>query len=218
MGEEARERDRPPTGGSACIPGGNDGHEVNQHPDVGAVLLQTLKTGWPHWNNRQYRGKNRNQKLMELRETRGWVREGGSASRASGDQSSTDPGGGPRRNKQWRPHWHEWGDNSTRDLWAADSQEFPPLGAQKTAGKAKGSAGPSNTEMDRRLMGHPTPVFRNLDKEMRLTKDTRSVPGGNCNAQTWGVQKPIVTPFSPLAESFTPRQIRTTDPTTAHGQ
>ena len=65
MGEEARERDRPPTGGSACIPGGNDGHEVNQHPDVGAVLLQKLKTGWPHWNNKQYRGKNRNQKLME---------------------------------------------------------------------------------------------------------------------------------------------------------
>ena len=65
MEEEARERDRPPTGGSACILGGNDGHEVNQHPDVGAVLLQTLKTGWPHWNNKQYRGQNRNQKLME---------------------------------------------------------------------------------------------------------------------------------------------------------
>ena len=43
-----------------------------------------------------------------------------------------------------------------RDRWAADGQEFPSLGAQKTAGKAKGSAGPSNTEMDRRPMGHPT--------------------------------------------------------------
>ena len=73
-------------------------------------------------------------------------------------------------------------------------------------GKAKGSAGPSNTEMDRRPMGHPTQVFRNLDREMRPAKDTRSVPGGNRNAQTWGVQKPIVTPLSPLAESFTPRQ------------
>ena len=99
------------------------------------------------------------------------------------------------------------GDDSTCDLWKADSQEFPPLGAQKTAGKAKGSAGPSNTEMDRRPMGHPTPVFRNLDREMRPAKDTRSVPGGNRNAQTWGVQTPIVTPLSPLAESFTSRQI-----------
>ena len=32
---------------------------------MGAVLLQALKTGWPHWNNKQYRVKNKNQKLME---------------------------------------------------------------------------------------------------------------------------------------------------------
>ena len=94
-----------------------------------------------------------------------------------------------------------------RYLWVADSQEFPPLGVQKTAGKAKGSAGPGNTEMDRRPMGHPTPVFRDLDREMQPTKDTQSVPGGNHNAQTWGVQEHIATPFSPLAEIFTPRQI-----------
>ena len=75
---------------------------------------------------------------------------------------------------------------------------------QKTAGKAKGSAGPSNTEMDRRPMGHPTPVSRNLDREIGPAKDIRSVPGGNRNARTRGVQEPIVTPLSPLAESFTP--------------
>ena len=73
-------------------------------------------------------------------------------------------------------------------------------------GKAKGSAGTSNTEMDRRPMGHPTPVFRNLDREMRPAKDTLSVPGGNRDARMGGVQKPIVTPLSPLAESFNPRQ------------
>ena len=94
-----------------------------------------------------------------------------------------------------------------RGLWAADRQEFPPLGAQETAGKAKGSAGPGNTEMDRRPTGHPTSVFRDLDREMQPTKDTQSVPGGNHDAQTGGVQKPIGTPFSPLAEIFTPRQI-----------
>ena len=65
MGEEARERDRPPTGGSACMPGGNDGHEVNQHPDAGTVLLQILTTEWQHRNNKQYREKNRNQRRME---------------------------------------------------------------------------------------------------------------------------------------------------------
>ena len=92
-----------------------------------------------------------------------------------------------------------------RNQWAADSQEFPSLGTQKTTGKAKGSAGPSNTEMDRRPMGHPTPVSRNLDREMQPAKDIRSVPGGNRDARTRGVQEPIVTPLSPLAESFTPR-------------
>ena len=83
--------------------------------------------------------------------------------------------------------------------------EQPSLGTQKTAGKAKGSAGPSNTKMDRRPSGHPTPVSRNLDREMRPTKDIRSVPRGNRDVRTRGVQEPIVSPLSPLAESFTPR-------------
>ena len=95
----------------------------------------------------------------------------------------------------------------------ADSQEFPSLEAQRTAGNTKGSAGPSNTEMDRRPMGHPTPVFRNLDRGMRPAKDTRSVPRGNRNARTWGVQKPIVTSLSALAENFIPRKTSKKRPT-----
>ena len=66
-------------------------------------------------------------------------------------------------------------------------------------------AGPSNIEMDRRPMGHPAPASRRLDGERRPSKDIRSVPEGNCNVRTQGVQEPIATPLSPLAESFSPR-------------
>ena len=104
-------------------------------------------------------------------------------------------------------------ENSKRGHWAADSQEFPQLEAQRTAGNTKGPAGPNTTEMDRRPMGHPTPVFRNLDRGMRPTKDTRSVPRGNHNARTWGVQKPIVTSLSALAENFIPRKTSKKRPT-----
>ena len=79
------------------------------------------------------------------------------------------------------------------------------MGTQKTAGKANGSAGPSNTERDQQPSGHPTPVSRNLDREMRLAKDIRSVPRGNRDVRARGVQEPIASPLSPLAESFTPR-------------
>ena len=65
VGGVSREGDRPPTGGPACISGGNDGHEVNRRPEVGAVHLQPLKTRRPHWDNKQDRVKNKNQKLME---------------------------------------------------------------------------------------------------------------------------------------------------------
>ena len=68
-----------------------------------------------------------------------------------------------------------------------------------------GPAGPSNIEMDRRPMGHPTPASRRLDGGRRPAKDIRSVPEGNCNVRTRGVQEPVATPLSPLAESFNPR-------------
>ena len=134
------------------------------------------------------------------------VRAGGSASRTSGDQSSTDPGGGFRRNKQRKSHWRTPGENSKRGHWEADSQEFPSLEAQGTAGNIKGSAGPSTAEVDRRPTGPPTPVLRNLDRGMRPAKDIQSVPKGNSNTRTRGVQKTIVTPLSALAENFIPRK------------
>ena len=81
----------------------------------------------------------------------------------------------------------------------------------RTAGNTKGSAGP--TEVDRRPIGHPTPVLRNLDRGMRPAKDIQSVPRGNRNARTWGVQKTIVTPLSALAENFIPRKISKKRPT-----
>ena len=77
-GKGPREGDGPPTGGPACSLGGNDGHEVNRRPGVGAVHLQQIKTGWPHGANKQDRVKNKGQKLMkspgnERRSERGGV-------------------------------------------------------------------------------------------------------------------------------------------------
>ena len=62
-------------------------------------------------------------------------------------------------------------------------------------------------------MGHPMPVFRYLDRGMRPAKDIRSVPRGNRNARTWGVQKPIVVSLSDLAENFIPRKTSKKRPT-----
>ena len=50
-------------------------------------------------------------------------------------------------------------------------------------------------------------IQRNLDRGMRPAKDIQSVPRGNRNARTRGVQKTIVTPLSALAEKFIPRKI-----------
>ena len=59
----------------------------------------------------------------------------------------------------------------------------------------------------------PVPVFQNLDRGMRPAKDIQSVPRGNRNARTWGVQKPIVTFLSALAENFIPRKTSKKRPT-----
>ena len=48
---------------------------------------------------------------------------------------------------------------------------------------------------------------------MRPAKDSWSVPRGNRNARTWGVQKPIVTSLSALAENFIPRKTSKKRPT-----
>ena len=46
---------------------------------------------------------------------------------------------------------------------------------------------------------------RVLDRGMRPAKDIRSVRKGNRDVRTRGVQEPLTSPLSPLAESFTPR-------------
>ena len=48
---------------------------------------------------------------------------------------------------------------------------------------------------------------------MRPAKDIQSVPRGNRNARTWGIQKTIVTSLSALAENFIPRKISKKQPT-----
>ena len=142
------------------------------------------------------------------------VRAGGSASRAAGDQSSTDPGGGFRRNKQRKSNWRIPTENSKWGHWAADSQEFPSLETrQRTVGNTKRSAGPSAAEVDRRPTASPTPVPRNLDRGMRPAQDFQPVPQKDSNTRTRGVQKTIVTPLSALAENFIPRKTSRKPPT-----
>ena len=103
------------------------------------------------------------------------VRAGGSASRAAGDQSSTDPGGGFRRNKQRKSNWWLPTEHSKRGHWAADSQEFPSLETRpRTVGNTKRSPGPSAAEVDWRPTASPTPVSRNLDRGMRPAQDFQS--------------------------------------------
>ena len=141
------------------------------------------------------------------------VRAGGSASRAAGDQSYTDPGGGFRRNKQRKSNWRIPTENK-RGHWAADSQEFPSLETrQRTVGNTKRSAGPSAAEVDRRPTASPTPVLRNLDRGMRPAQDFQPVPQKDSNTWTQGVQKTIVTPLSALAENFIPRKTSRKPPT-----
>ena len=103
------------------------------------------------------------------------------------------------------PPWQTPRDDGESSQWKVDGQEFPALGTQKTARKVIGSADPSDTDMGQRPSGHPIPVSRGLDREMRPAKDIRSVPRGNRDVRTRGVQEPLASTLSPLAESFTPR-------------
>ena len=64
---------------------------------------------------------------------------------------------------------------------------------------------PRDIEMDPQPMGHPTPASRRLDGERRPARDILSVSEGNRNVRTRGVQEPVATPLSPLAEIFNPR-------------
>ena len=111
------------------------------------------------------------------------VREGGSASRTSEDQSSIDPGGGggvppPPPIKERAPPWQTPEDDGGSSRGKVDDQEFPVLGTQKTARKVTGPDDPDDTERDRRPSGHPIPVSRGLDRGMRPAGNIRPVRKG----------------------------------------
>ena len=63
--EEAQKRDRPLTGGSVCLSGGDGGHGVNRTPQVGAVPPHLPGAWLPGGDNEPDRVKNKNQKLIE---------------------------------------------------------------------------------------------------------------------------------------------------------
>ena len=86
-----------------------------------------------------------------------------------------------------------------------DDQEFPVLGTQKTARKVTGPVDPDGTERDRRPSGHPIPVSRGLDRGMRPAGNIQPVRKGDCDVRARGVQEPLTSPLSPLADSFNPR-------------
>ena len=65
-----------------------------------------------------------------------------------------------------------------------------------------GPAGPQDIEVDPRPMGQPTPASQRMDGEGRPAGDIQSVSEGNCRIRTRGVQEPVATALSPLAESF----------------
>ena len=104
------------------------------------------------------------------------------------------------------PPWQTPEDDGGSSRWKGDDQEFPVLGKQKTARKVIGSAKPDDTGRGRRPSGHPIPVSRGLDRGMRPAKDIRPVWKGNRDVRdVRGVQEPLTSPLSPLAESFNPR-------------
>ena len=160
---EILKRDRPLTVGPVCFSCGDGGHRINRCPQVNADFPY-LPRGWSlNFDNGQYRATRINPKLVEGPGNKQRSEREGQPLGPPEIKAPLTQAGGFRRNKQRNPHWCTPGENSKRGHWAADSQEFPSLEAQRTARNTKGSAGPSTTEVDRRPTGPPTPVLRNLD-------------------------------------------------------
>ena len=63
--EEARKKDRSPTGGLVCFSCGNNGYRANRCPQVNTALPQVPRGGWLSYDNKQYRGTGITHKLVE---------------------------------------------------------------------------------------------------------------------------------------------------------
>ena len=172
-GRGSRERDRTLTGGPACIPGGNDGHEVNRRPQASAVLLQLLKTRWPSCDNEQYRVENKNQKLMESPGNEQRSEREGQPLGPPGIKAPLTLVGVPAEISNRNPIGGDGGTIVSVASGRPIVRNFHHWGRRGQPEMPR-PAGPSNTEMDWRPMGHP---------KMRPAKDTRSVPGGKRNAR-----------------------------------
>ena len=135
---EILRKDRLPVMGPVCFYCGDGGHRINRCPHVNAdfpFLPGGLVDEYGQWTVPSYTNE---PNISGGAGKRAVVRAGGSASRATGDQSSTDPGGGFRRNKQGKSNWRIPRENSKQGHWAADSQEFPSLETrQRTVGNTK---------------------------------------------------------------------------------
>ena len=114
-------------------------------------------------------------------------------------------GGGSLPIKERVPPWQTPEDDGGSSRGKVDDQEFPVLGTQRTARKVTGPADPDDTERDRRPSGHPIPASRDSDRGMRPAGNIWSFREGNCDVRARGVQEPLTSHLSPLADSFNPR-------------
>ena len=211
LGDLLEKRNGTPTGGSTCRWEENDGPTVDRFPRVGAVHLEHLMTGGPNWGHEWNQVKKKMVRNKTESGKRAKVREGGSASRTSEDQSSTDPGGGSLPIKERVPPWQTPEDDGGSSQWKVDGQEFPALGTQKTARKVIGSIW-AGDRVDTR---YRSPGFWTERCDRRRTFGQfgkgmfgRRVPG-----------TPNITPFAFGGKLYPPADLgKTTEPTTAYGQ
>ena len=191
---EILRRDRPPTVGLVCFSCGDGGHRINRCPQVNADF-PFLPMGWSmNMDNGQYRATRMNQKLVE---------EPGNEQRS---EQEDQPLGPPEIKVPL-----------TQAGVSAEISNGNPIGVHRGE-IVSGAIGRPIVRSFRpwRRRGRPEiprdqpvpvpPVLRNLDRGMRPAKNFQSVPRGNSNTRTRGVQKTIMTPLSALAENFIPRK------------
>ena len=208
---------QPTAVGPVCFSCGGEGHGINRCSRMNTTF-PFLPSGWSvNMNNGQYRptriGKTTSTVFFGKR---GMVRAGGSASRTIGDQSSTDPGGGFRRTKQWITQWQMPAGRNRGRHWAANSQEFPALGTSpntiRNTEESSCSAGPSTAEMDRLPTASPAPVFRKSGRGMWPAQEIRPTPHKDVIERTRGVTKTIATTSRMPTDSALDRSLSSTGP------